>query len=436
MLEGKTLKQKYISYIIPSIAAQVVFTAYTLVDGIFVARGVGEIALAAVNISGPFVILLWALSITFAVGTSTTVARLKGEGNEDEAGRVFSRNAFALAIVALIISVGISLLKENFADFLGATDDTREYVITYIGTIAPFSAFFLFSYTFEILMATDGHPSLATAIVSIGVVMNCILDYLFIFVWHKGVFGAAIATVISQMIVIILYLMHFLSKRAKIRFKRFEFDIGKVVTCIGKGIPTGMSELSPGLITFIYVHAIDIFLREEALISYSAIAYVAQILVIIAIGIGQGTQPLISYYNGMGEKDKIKKLMHYQFRTAMMVEAIAILFVLIFAKKIVGVFITLDTALIEYTAYALRIFILASIFTALNVILASGFTSLEKPLYGITISLGRCAYMLVPAIFLVGTIFGGEGIWWAMIVAEILTLAIGILIYDKIIGIK
>lgn len=431
MLEGLTLRQKYIRYIVPSIAAQVVFTAYTLVDGIFVARGVGEIALAAVNISAPYITLLWALSITFAVGTSTAVARLKGEGNNEEAGRIFTRNIAAMAIVALILSVTITVYKESFADFLGATKDTKPYVVTYLGTIAPFSATFLFSYTFEILMATDGHPSLATIIVSTGVVTNCVLDYVFIFILHKGVFGAAAATVIAQLVIILLYLTHFLSGRATIRFRRFRWDTKKIIRCIGNGIPTGISELSPGLVTFVFVHSIDRFLYEKALISYSAIAYIAQLLVIIAIGIGQGTQPLISYYNGRGEKDKIRTLMQYQFRTAMIIEAFAVVLVMIFAKQIAGIFITSDIGLIEYTANALRIFVIASAVTAINVILALGFTSLEKPAYGITISLGRCTYMLLPAILIAVVLLGGEGLWWGMLIAELFTLVVGILIYKK-----
>ncbi len=431
MLQGMTLRQTYIRYIVPSIAAQAVFTAYTLVDGIFVARGVGEIALAAVNISAPYITLLWALSITFAVGTSTTVARLKGQGNTEEAGRVFTRNIAALAIVAAILILLVMFNTEKFADFLGATEEIKPYVIIYIGTIAPFSAFFLFSYTFEILMATDGHPSLATIIVSTGVIANCILDYLFIFVWDKGIFGAALATAIAQMGVIILYLMHFLSHRATIRFKRFKWEKGSVIKCVTNGIPTGISELSPGIVTFVYVHSIESFLNERALISYSAIAYIAQLLVIIAIGIGQGTQPLISYYNGRREKDNIRKLMQYQFRTAILIEAVAIAAVLVFAKQIVGIFITSDAGLIEYTVYAMRSFVIASIFTAFNVILASGFTSLEKPIYGVTISLGRCTYMLVPAILIVVNAFGGERIWWAMLVAEIFTLIIGIVLYRR-----
>ena len=146
-LEGKSLKGDFIRFIIPSIVAQWVFALYTMVDGIFVARGVSEVALTAVNISMPYVMALFAISILFAVGTSTVVAIMLGEKNIKRANEVFTQNIVLLCILSIIVTVVVMLNLERFADFLGATAHNREYVLDYLGTLAPFSGLFILAYS-------------------------------------------------------------------------------------------------------------------------------------------------------------------------------------------------------------------------------------------------------------------------------------------------
>ena len=209
-IEGKSLKSDFLRFIIPAIIAQWVFSLYTMVDGIFVARGVSEVALTAVNISMPFTTGLFSISILFAVGNSTIVAILLGQGEKERANEVFTQNVVLLCTLSVLITILVIVFLEPFARFLGATDNILSYAKTYIGTIAPFSMAYILSYSFETLIKTDGYPKLATIYVTSGSVLNCILDYILVMVLHKGVWGAAFATGISQAAVILLYLLHFL----------------------------------------------------------------------------------------------------------------------------------------------------------------------------------------------------------------------------------
>lgn len=137
-LEGKSLKSDFLRFIIPSIIAQWVFSLYTMVDGIFVARGVSEVALTAVNISMPFTTGLFSISILFAVGNSTIVAILLGQGEKERANEVFTQNVVLLCTLSVLITILVIVFLEPFARFLGATDNILSYAKTYIGTIAPF----------------------------------------------------------------------------------------------------------------------------------------------------------------------------------------------------------------------------------------------------------------------------------------------------------
>lgn len=179
-LEGKSLKHDFFRFIIPSLMAQWVYALYTMIDGLFVARGVSELALSGVNIAMPFVTLLFSVALMFAVGSSTVIAILLGQKNETQAKEVFTQNILTVILVSALVTAVVFWKSEAIALFLGATELTIEYVRSYITTIAGFSVFFICSYSLEILIKTDGYPMKATVIVTAGAVLNCILDYLFV----------------------------------------------------------------------------------------------------------------------------------------------------------------------------------------------------------------------------------------------------------------
>lgn len=137
-LEGKSLKSDFLRFIIPSIIAQWVFSLYTMVDGIFVARGVSEVALTAVNISMPFTTGLFSISILFAVGNSTIVAILLGQGEKERANEVFTQNVVLLCTLSVLITILVIVFLEPFARFLGATDNILSYAKTYMEQLHHF----------------------------------------------------------------------------------------------------------------------------------------------------------------------------------------------------------------------------------------------------------------------------------------------------------
>lgn len=210
--ENMSLKAKFLKYMIPSVVSMWVFSLYTMVDGIFVARGVGETALAAVNISMPFVNFIFALSLMFSTGASTIIAVYLGKKDIDSANKIFTMNTVLIIIFSLLIMGGVLLNLEKVATMLGATASTMDYVKHYLGIIVLFNGFFMVSYSLEVIIKTDGFPILATCGVIISAISNVVLDYLFIMVFHWGVMGAAIATGLSQVFSTVFFLVHFFRK--------------------------------------------------------------------------------------------------------------------------------------------------------------------------------------------------------------------------------
>lgn len=419
--EHMPLKKAFWRFIWPSVIAQWIFALYTMVDGMFVARGVSEVALSAVNIASPFVNFLFSVSILFAVGTSTIVAICLGKGEKQMADEVYTQSLAVLAVVSLAIMLAVFLNLYAVSVFLGATETTMEYVKNYILSILPFSWCFIIAYSFEILVKTDGYPKFATVAVTTGAVMNCILDYLFVFVFRWGVAGAGAATGLSQCALVFIYLSHFLSPKATIRFRKFRWDFGQILRSVKIGMSSCLTEFSAGITVFLFNHTILEYLGNDGIISYTIIAYVNTIVVMSLAGIAQGAQPMVSFYYGRGEKKKYMTLLKYGIVTSVGLGIAAYAASAAGADLLVSLFISRElTALREYSAGVFRIFALSFLIMGVNIQMGGFFTAVERPQPALAISLGRGVIIIAIALKLCTMVLGGEGIWLSQIVSEIL----------------
>ena len=412
-------------------AGQLIFTLYTIVDGIFVARGVSETALAAVSIATPFVTLLFAISITFAVGTSTIVARLLGQNRTVEARRVFTESLVSLVLLSIVISVLVFIFLNPLCRLLGATESTLPYVKSYLLTIAPFIFSFVISYNLELLLATDGFPGLATIYVLLGVILNIILDWYTIFKLNWGIVGAGLATSFSQTVVIIIYLIHFAGSKATLRFTRFKFRRGLMLRQFMSGIPSGITEMSPGIVTFIFNRFIVTFMHDRELIIYSILSYVILLATVLANGIAQGAQPLVSYYHGRHERDTFHTIFGYEIRSGLMLAVLEIVVVLSFGKYIAMLFVNDGDALILEVSHALKLIAMAFPMLSMNIIIAGYLTALERSRVAVVISLMRCTLTLALSLALIATMLGTSNIWLSLVVSEMLSMIAAVLLYRK-----
>ena len=206
--------REFLRFVLPSVASMFVFSTYSIVDGIFVTHGVGELALAAVNLCMPFINAMFAVAVLLSVGTSTVCAIHIGRGEQEAANRTFTQNAFVVGACALLLTLVVHLFPNEVVGILGATDGTRAYMITYLQTVSSFAVFFMVSYCFEVMVKTGGHPSVSIVGVAACCLTNIALDYVFVMRLHMGVQGAALATGIAQGMSFLIFLTHFLRGRS------------------------------------------------------------------------------------------------------------------------------------------------------------------------------------------------------------------------------
>lgn len=427
MQKKQSLLKQFFHFSAATVASLMVFSLYSIVDGLFVARGVGEYAMTAVNLSVPFVNLLFSIAVIFAVGTSTIIAYLLGQKNAQSANKLFSQNLATLVVIGVTISVLVLAFTEPLARLLGAEEVTLEYTIHYLQGLAPFAVCFMISYNLEVLVKTDGRPRLALVTVCVGCVTNCVLDYLAIFHWGLGIWGAAAATGLSQLLTCIIYLTHFLGKHTTFHPVRFRMDWKIYRRLLPIGISDGLTELCNGLMIFLFNHTILRCIGTDGLVAYTIIAYANTLVINITMGVSQGSQPLISFQNGRGDGAAIGKLLRYGLRTMCGIAAVCFTVLFLAAPKLVAVYLPEAGAeMLTFATDAFRRYSLCYLPVGFNIYIAGFLTAMERPLPAVSISTGRGLILQGSILLLLAAVLGGGSIWFAPVISEVLCLGLSV----------
>lgn len=433
MLSERSLLSNFIRFSTATIASLMVFSLYSIVDGLFVARGVGEYAMSAVNLAVPFMNAMFSIALLFAVGTSTIIAIYLGEGKGENANSLFTQNAVLLLVLGVALSVLVIVFLEPFALLLGAEEMTLPYVKDYLLGLAPFAFCFMVSYNMEILVKTDGHPRVALMTVIAGCLANCVLDYVAIFILDWGIFGAAVATGVSQFLTVVLYLRHFLSKRSTFHFTRFRFDFSIYRRLLPIGVSDSLTELCNGVMIFLFNHTILRCIGERGLVSYTIIAYANTLIINTTMGISQGAQPLVSFHYGRKDGQSCRKLLKYGLISAAAVSAVCFGVLWIFAPQLTQAFLGLeDLALNGYTVKVFRNYSFSYLLLGFNVFIGGYLTALERPRGAIAISTGRGLIVQAAALLTLAATLGGDAIWFTPVISEAVVLVLSLILLRKV----
>ena len=416
------LVSKFLKFTIPSIVSMWIFSLYTIVDGIFVAHGVGSHALGAVNLSMPFVSLIFTMGILLATGTSTVLSLALGRGDEEEARNYFNQNLAVVIILSLALTAGVLLNLDGVARFLGAEGDLLPLVKEYVGTISCFSVFFTVSYNLEVQVKADGAPHVSTIGVLSCSVMNILLDYVFVMHFHWGVWGAALATGLAQVTSTAVFVLYFVRHPAPLRFGKFKPDLGAYRRIIPLGTADGLSEFSNGIVIFLFNQTILRVSGEAALTSYTIVSYVNTLVLMTMIGTAHGVQPLSSFHLGAGERPVCHKFLAYGLRLAAGAGVLFWGLCQLLAGPIVGLFLELGDPLLDYTMTALRMYAWSFLPLGFNVVVSGFFTAMEHPFPALTISFGRGLVLISGCLMALSAWLGDSGVWLAPLASEGLCL--------------
>ena len=432
MLNKRSLLSQFLHFSAATVASLMVFSLYSIVDGLFVAKGVGEYAMSAVNLAVPFTNVMFSIAVLFAVGTSTIIAIYLGQGSRENANRLFSQNLAVLVVIGLVISALVLIFLEPFAMLLGAKDVTLEYTKDYLRGLAPFAVCFIVSYNMEILVKTDGRPTLAIVTVITGCLTNCVLDYVAIFLLDWGAWGAAFATGLSQLLTCVIYLTHFLGKRTTFHLVRFRPDWHIYRRLLPIGVSDGVTELCNGVMIFLFNRTILRCIGQDGLVSYTIIAYINTLILNIMLGVSQGSQPLVSYHYGQKDRGGCRRLLRYGLVTLVGMTILCFGAVQLLAPQIVHAFLGDENPALNLSSVdALRRYGLCYLMVGFNVLMGGFLTAVERPRPAICISVGRWLALQAAALLLLAAVWGGSVIWFAPVISEALCLVMALVFMTR-----
>lgn len=417
--------KKFFKFIIPSIISMWVFALYTMVDGYFVSNYVGEIEFSAVNISMPIITLFFAIGILLSIGTQARVGMCLGRGENQRANTIFTTSVLALLIIGITISTILFFSLDRVVSMLGVTDTTVLLVKEYLSTVIPFGAFFMLSYQLEVIVKVDGSPHIAAFSVALAAISNVGLDYLFIVVFHMGIFGAALATGIAQTVSTVAFLLHFLKKSGRLKFtKKLDFSVLK--TTIPLGIGDAISEIALGFTVFLFnTNLLNVY-GEDALVAYTVISYISVFVSVTMTGVAQGLAPLFSFNYGHRDYKKIK---FYVLNGVISIVAIAAFFIVLlnfYAEPIVNLFLDEGSSLMGKTLEALGRYSWAYLFVGLNGLMVTFFASLGKGRMASVLSVLRTPIAISLMMYLTRHFLPDYMIWHVLAFAEAAVFPIGL----------
>lgn len=425
------VRASLLKYVLSSVAAMWVFTIYTMVDGMFVAQGVGPDALAAVNIAMPFINLSFGLSILFGIGASTRASVCKGQGRYKEADRIFTESILTVFVLSIIVSTAALLNLEKLAYLLGATDVTIEYVKDYLGILLLFEICYMTGYALEVMVKADGYPQKAIFIPLLGAVCNIGLDYVFIFHFGWGIAGAAWATGASQLVSLLLFAHHFFSRKSGFKFVKIRWNLRDSIETAKLGVSDCVTELSMAAVIFLFNNVLLRISGEDGVVVYTVISYVSQLILMTMVGLNQGMQPLVSYYFGKGEEHTQKYIFKLSLMTAAFFSVLAFAIGVIYPDPIVAMFIdpAEEQELFLHGVEAFKMFSFSFLPLGIVVVISGYFTALEIPRNAMAISIARGLVFVIISLFAMTFLLGETGVWLSMAVSEAMSLVLALTLY-------
>ena len=417
---------KLLKFTMPSIVMMIFTSIYGVVDGFFVSNYVGKTAFTAVNFIFPLLMILGSVGFMFGTGGSALVACTLGQRDEEGANRIFSLLIYVSLILGVLIAVVGILLLRPIAKLLGAEGQMLEDCVLYGRIILCALPAYVLQMEFQSFFVTAEKPKLGLMVTVASGVTNMVLDALLVGVFPMGLVGAALATAMSQAVGGLIPLLYFGRKNSSLlRLTRTRFDGKALLKTCTNGSSELMSNVSMSLVSMLYNVQLLALAGENGVSAYGTMMYVNMIFLAIFIGYSIGTSPVVGFHLGAQNYDELKGLLKKSgiIIGICSVGMLGLGFVL--AKPLSVLFVGYDAELLDLTVEGFYIFAVSFLFVGYAIFFSGFFTALNDGLTSAIISLLRTLVFQVAAVLLLPLIWGIDGIWWSIVVAELMAAVAG-----------
>lgn len=416
-----------LKYSVPAILAMMVTSLYNTVDRAFIGsiKDVGALAISGLGVTMPLFTILGAFCVGIAIGGSTNISIKLGEGNKEEAERILG-NTFALEIV---VAIAIMIIGAFFLDdilyMFGASIDTIKYARDYMSVIFFGAWFNLPGFALNNAIRAEGRPKLAATMMIISCILNLILDPIFIFGFNMGIKGAAIGTIMCQLLVFIWSTYYFTLGKSNLKLKikniRLEKRLLKAIILIA--LTPFFMELASGSIHLVTNRVLKTYGGDLAIGAMTTITSIYLIFLMPVFGLSQGMQTIIAYNYGAKQYDRTKKTLLIAMIVATIILTFGFILIRLFPELFISIF-TKDSKLTELAMNGISIYTFTLPITAITILGAVYFQSIGSAKISMFLSLLRQVIILIPVILVVPRIYGLNGVWSSQPIADIIAMII------------
>lgn len=416
---------KLLRFTVPSMVMMVFISIYSVIDGFFVSNFAGTTSFAALNLVFPFVMFLSVTGFVFGAGGTALIAKTLGKGMPDEANRIFSMLVYLGAFSGVLFAVVGWPFLDDVSVLLGADEALLGECVQYGRILLVAMPFFMLEIMFHSMLIAAEKPDLGLIVTLIAGGLNIALDALFIAGFGWGLKGAAWATALSQLSGATIPLVYFICPNSsRLRLGRFEFNGAALRQTCFNGTSEFFSNISSSVVAMLYNYQLMRCIGENGVAAYGVVMYVAFIFTAVNIGYGMGSGPIVSFHYGAGHRDELRNV----FTKSMMLIGIMGLteffFAQLLARPLAQIFVGYDPDLLMLTTHALRIYSISFLLMGFNGYASAFFTALNNGLVSAAISTNRTMLCETLAVLLLPLAFGVNGIWHAIIFAEVAALVL------------
>lgn len=394
---------------VPTIIAQVVNMLYNMVDRIYIGHisGVGDVALTGLGLCFPVLMMVAAFANLIGTGGAPRAAIYMGKNDNRTAEVILGNSVTALLLLSVVMTIGLELAAEPILWLFGASEATMPYALGYLRIYLCGSVCVMMTLGLNSFITTQGFTNISMKTVLIGAVSNIILDPIFIFKFHMGVRGAALATVISQGISALWVLLFLVGRQTKLHIKKEYMRISAqiLLPVVTLGMATFVMNITECLLNIAFNISLSRYGGDLAVGAMTILASIMQLQVMPAAGIGQGAQPLLSYNYGAGKADRVRKTIKILFIASMIYSLSFWLVLELFPGIFVQMFNSSSTELYDITVWAVRIYMGATGIFALQNSIQQVFVSLGQAKLSLFIACLRKLILLIPLICILPLFF-------------------------------
>ncbi len=414
---------------LPAMAAMLMVLIYNLADTFFIGQTHDALQVAAVSLATPVFLIFMAVGTVFGIGGTSVISRAMGEGKTDYAKKVSSFCMWGCVIVGTIMSVGMLIFMNPILSLVGASADTWELSKTYLVIVVCCGPFVLISNCYSNVIRTEGESTKAMMGTLIGNLINVILDPIFILGFGWDIAGAAIATVIGNVIGAGYYIIYFIRGNSllSVRLKDFTVKDKVASSVLAIGIPAALGSLLMSISSIVTNSQMAQY-GDMALAGIGVAMKVTMMTGMVCIGLGQGIQPILGYCVGAKLWVRFKNVLRFSLAFSFTLSVVLTGVCYLFTSQIIRAFL-IDATAYGYALTFSRILLSTSIFFGVFYVLINALQAMGAGTAALIINISRQGIIYIPVMFLLKTIVGMTGLVWAQPVADITSLALAYVLY-------